>query len=202
MGKHSESTDTLVLQRIKVAAGGWVFTPADFTDVGSRDAVASALKRHKAAGRIRQLGRGLYDVPRTHKLLGLLWPSVESIVQALERKDGLRFAPSGIYAANLLGLSEQVPAKVVYLTDGAVRSIKVGPQVIRLQRTTPRNMATAGRLSGLVIQAFKSLGAVHITPTRIARLRQLPAAERAKLLDDIGLAPAWMRPHLQAIAKP
>jgi hypothetical protein len=202
MGKHTESTDTLVLQRITAAAGGWVFTPADFADTGSRDAVASALKRHKAAGRIRQLGRGLYDVPRTHKLLGLLWPSVESVVQALERKDGLRFAPSGVYAANLLGLSEQVPAKVVYLTDGAARSIKVGPQVIRLQRTTPRNMATAGRLSGLVIQAFKSLGAVHITPARIARLRQLPAVERAKLLDDLSLAPAWMRPHMIDIAKP
>lgn len=202
MGKHTESTDTLVLQRITAAAGSWVFTPADFADVGSRDAVASALKRHKAAGRIRQLGRGLYDVPRTHQLLGLLWPSVETVVQALERKDGLRFAPSGVYAANLLGLSEQVPAKVVYLTDGAARSIKVGPQVIRLQRTTPRNMATAGRLSGLVIQAFKSLGAVHITPARIARLRQLPAVERTKLLDDLSLAPAWMRPHMINIAKP
>jgi hypothetical protein len=202
MGKHTESTDTLVLRRIAAAAGGWVFTPADFADVGSRDAVASALKRHKAAGSIRQLGRGLYDVPRTHELFGLLWPSVESVVQALERKDGLRFAPSGVYAANLLGLSEQVPAKVVYLTDGAARSIKVGPQTIRLQRTTPRNMATAGRLSGLVIQAFKSLGAVHITAARIARLRQLPAAERAKLLDDLSLAPAWMRPHMIDIAKP
>jgi Family of unknown function (DUF6088) len=164
MRKHTESTDTQVLQRITAAVDGWVFTPADFADIGNRNAVASALKRYKAAGRIRQLGRGLYDVPRTDELFGVLWPGVESVVQAIERKDGLRFAPSGVYAANMLGLSEQVPAKVLYLTDGAMRFIKVGPQVIRLQRTTPRNMATAGRLSGLVIQAFKSLGAVHITP--------------------------------------
>lgn len=94
-----------------------------------------------------------------------------------------------MYAANLLGLSEQVPAKVVLLTDGRSRSIRTGPMQIALKRTSPRNRAADDRLSGLVIQAFKSLGPEHITPQRLAHLRKtLPAAERARLVTDLNLA--------------
>lgn len=203
MGKHTDSVDSQVLLRIHSNGPGWVFTPSDFADIGSRTAVATALKRHKTAGTIRLLGRGLYDVPRVHTLLGLLWPSIESVSQALERKDSIRLQPTGVYAANLLGLSEQVPATVVFLTDGTTRSVRVGPLLIRLTRTTPRNMAGAGQLSGLLIQAFRSLGADHITPQRIARLRQsLPAQERARVLQDLALAPEWMHIYLREVAQP
>lgn len=203
MGKHTDSIDNQVLQRIQAQGPGWVFTPQDFAELGARTAVASALKRHKAAGLIRLLGRGLYDVPRQHQRLGTLWPSVESVKQALERKDGLRLQPSGAYAANLLGLSEQVPAKVVFVTDGATRQVRVGPTAIQLKRTTPKNMAAAGRLSGLLIQAFRSLGREHMTPQRIEHLRQqLPAHERALILKDLALAPEWMHSHFREIASP
>lgn len=203
MGKHTESTDTQVLQRIQSHEAGWVFTPADFVDLGSRDAVATALKRHKAAGTIRLLGRGLYDVPRQHALLGTLWPSIEHVAEAVARKDGLRLQPIGVYAANLLGLSEQVPAQVVYLTDGATRTVKVGPTQIVFKRTTPRQMAAAGRLSGLLIQGFRSMGVKHVTPKHIESLRsRIPAEERAKVLADLALAPAWMHAYLKELARP
>lgn len=203
MGKHSDSADTQILQRIQANDAGWVFTPQDFADLGSRDAVATALRRYKAAGTIRLLGRGLYDVPRRHEMFGILWPEIESIAKALERKDGIRLQPTGVYAANLLGLSEQVPAKVVFLTDGATRMVTVGPTQISLKRTTPRHMAAAGRLSGLVIQALRSFGQVHVGPQHVQRLRErIPAPERAKLLDDLALAPAWMHPILREVASP
>ncbi len=203
MGKHSNSTDTLVLKRIRAKPEDWVFTPADFVDLGSRDAVATALKRHKAAGSIRLLGRGLYDVPRHHPALGTLWPSIENVADAVARKDGLRLQPTGVYAANLLGISEQVPAQVVYLTDGASRIVKVGPTQIVFKRTTPRHMAAAGRLSGLLIQAFRSMGQVHVKPQHIERLRsRIPAKERDAILADLSLAPAWMHPHFKEIAAP
>lgn len=203
MGKHTDSTDTQVLQRIQSHEAGWVFTPADFVDLGSRDAVATALKRHKAAGTIRLLGRGLYDVPRQHELLGTLWPSIEQVAEAVARKDGLRLQPIGVYAANLLGLSEQVPAQAVYLTDGATRTVKVGPTQIVFKRTTPRQMAAAGRLSGLLIQGLRSMGVKHVMPKHIESLRsRIPAEERAKVLEDLALAPAWMHAHLKEIARP
>jgi hypothetical protein len=122
-------------------------------------------------------------------------------MKALIGKDKLRVQPTGVYAANLLGLSEQVPAKIVLLTDGVSRTIHVGPMQLILKRTSPRRMAAAGRLSGLLIQALQSLGLPHITRERLDHLRQtLPPAERTKLLQDLALAPAWMHPFLRDLA--
>jgi hypothetical protein len=203
MTKHTSSIDSQLMQHIETQGQGWVFTPSDFADLGSRTAVASALMRYTAAGRIRQLSRGLYDMPRVHAALGTLWPDVSQVGNAFERKEGLRLQPSGAYAANLLGLSEQVPAKVVYLTDGPSREVQVGPTHITFKRTTLKNMACAGRLSGLLIQAFRFLGAKHITATRIAHLRSaLPAAERGAVVADLAYAPVWMRRWLQEVAQP
>jgi hypothetical protein len=203
MTKHTHSIDSQVWQRIEAQGEGWVFTPSDFADVGSRTAVASALMRHNAASRLRVLSRGLYDWPRQHPVLGVLWPDVSQVAQALERKDGLRLQPAGAYAANMLGLSEQVPAQVVYLTDGPSREVSVGPTQVSLKRTTPKNMACAGRLSGLLIQALRFLGEAHVTPERVAHLRSaMPAAQRAELSADLAYAPAWMRPYLLEVAQP
>jgi len=196
------SIDTQIARRVQRSPRGTVFTPASFAALGSRAAVDKALQRQVAKGTLRRLSRGLYDKPRQDAVLGTLWPSVDSVVKALAGKDKLRVQPAGVYAANLLGLSEQVPAKVVFLTDGASRSVHAGPMHITLKRTSPRNMAAANRMSGLVIQAFKSLGPKHITPQSLAHLRQtLPAAERARLLSDLDLAPGWMRPLLLDLAR-
>ncbi|PQA81552.1 hypothetical protein C5F52_20080 [Limnohabitans sp. TS-CS-82] len=203
MTKHTSSIDSQLMQYIEVQGQGWVFTPSDFADLGSRTAVASALMRYAATGRIRSLSRGLYDWPRVHAVLGMLWPDVAQVAQAFERKDGLRLQPSGAYAANLLGLSEQVPAKVEYLTDGPTREVLVGPTQIIFKRTTPKNMACAGRLSGLLIQAFRFLGPEHISQPRIAHLRSaLPVSERSGVIADLACAPVWMRRWLQEVAQP
>ena len=196
------SIDSQISRLVQDSAQGGVFTPDIFALLGSRAAIDKALQRLVARGQLRRLSRGLYDKPRHDELLGTLWPSVDAVVQAVAGKDMLRTQPAGVYAANMLGLSEQVPAKVVFLTDGISRTVKAGPMQISFKRTTPRQMAAAGRLSGLLIQAFKSLGAPHITVSRIERLRRnIPAAERARVLEDIALAPAWMRPFLREVAK-
>jgi len=198
----AHSLDTQLSRRVQRSASGTVFTPDSFATMGSRSAIDKALQRMVARGELRRLSRGLYDKPRHDELLGTLWPSVDAIVKAVAGKDRIRTQPTGVYAANLLGLSEQVPAQVVLLTDGISRTVQAGPMKISFKRTTPRQMAAAGRLSGLLIQAFKSLGAPHVTPTRLQRLRQtLPAEERAKVLQDLALAPAWMRPLLREVAR-
>lgn len=196
------SVGSQIARLVKESAPGTVFSPDAFALVGSRAAVDKALQRLVAKGELRRLSRGLYDKPRHDELLGTLWPSVDAVVQAVAGKDRLRTQPAGVYAANMLGLSEQVPAKVVLLTDGISRTVSAGPMQISFKRTTPRQMAGAGKLSGLLIQAFKCLGAQHITPARIERLRQnIPASERAGVLQDIALAPAWMRPFLLEVSR-
>jgi hypothetical protein len=171
-------------------------------DLGSRQAVDLVLHRLARKGTIRRLARGVYDYPKQHPVLGPLSPPADVIARALAGRDRTRLQPTGAYAANVLGLSEQVPAKAVFLTDGPSRTVKIGPTTIQLRRTTPRNMEAADRLSGLLIQALRELGEEHITPARIAHLRRiLPADKRRELLKDLRLAPAWMHPILRELAE-
>jgi len=181
---------------------GSVFTPGRFLDLGSRDAVDKVLSRLAQKGTIRRLARGLYDYPEHHLVMGILASSPDAIAQALAGKQGIRLQPSGAYAANLLGLSTQVPARIVYLTDGPSRTVRVGNQEIRLQRTTPRNMGPAGRTSGLVIQALRYLGQKHVDDAVIQTLqRKLTDQDKKRLIKDIAYAPAWVGTYMREIAQ-
>lgn len=200
--KSTQSIDKKVLSRIYGRGRGSVHVPTDFLDLGSRQAIGLALHRLAKKGTIRRLARGIYDYPKQHPTLGDLTPSAETIAQALAGRDRARLQPAGAYAANILGLTEQVPAKAVFLTDSLSRTAKIGPLTIQLRQTTPRNMASAGRLSGLLIQAFRELGKEHITPERIQHLkRTLPSEKRRELLKDLKLAPAWMHPLFRTLAE-
>ena len=196
------SIENKILSRIYGFKRGSIFTPSHFLDLGTRQAVDLALHRLVKKKTLRRLARGLYEYPREHPELGLLSPDIQKVAKALAGKDRIRLQPAGAYAANLLGLSEQVPAKVVFLTDGSSRTVKIGRQEIQLRQTTPRNMAAAGRLSGLLMQAFRHLGREHITTKRMAHLkRTLPAQERKQLIKDLPLAPTWMHPFFRQLAE-
>lgn len=200
--KNNGSIEKRILKRIYKSKAGRVFTPSNFLDVGSRSSVDLALHRLVKKKVLRRLARGLYEYPQEHPELGILSPNIESVAKALVGKDQLRLQPSGAYAANLLGLSMQVPAKVVFLTDGRSHTVKIGRQEIQLRHTTPRNMAAMGRLTGLLIQAFRHLGREHITRQRIAHLkRTLPTTERRRLIKDLSLAPTWMHPLFRDLAE-
>lgn len=201
MVKNSISIDKQILSRIYGHGRGWVFTPNHFKDLGSRDAIASALKRYKQSGKIRQLARGLYDYPRTDPDLGSLQPSADEIAKALAGRDAARLQPTGAYAANLLGLSTQVPMKVTYLTDGLSRTVQIGNRQIILKRTTPRNMATAGKVSGLVIQALRHVGQEGVDSQILEKLdRILDDQAKTQLLKDIRYAPAWIANIIRTLA--
>jgi Family of unknown function (DUF6088) len=182
---------------------GRVYTPSDFLDLGSPHGVGMALMRLVRNGALRRLARGLYDVPRHHALIGELRPSADEIVQALARRDGTVVQPAQGMAANLLSLSEQVPVRVVYETDGPSRTVKVGSLTIQLKHRSPRQVRSASPMSSLVFAALRSVGKTNVSEARIAHLREtLSANDRAALLKDLPLAPAWMHPHLRFIAAP
>lgn len=199
--KSPQAIDSRIVAAIHGRGRGSVFVPADFLDIGSREAVDVALHRLARQRTIRRLARGVYDFPKEHPVLGPLAPSAEDIARALAGRDRTRLQPAGAYAANALGLSEQVPAKAVFLTDGPARTVKIGPTTIQLRRTTPKNMEAAGRLSGLLIQALRELGQEHVTQQRRDHLkRTIPADKRRELLKDLRLAPAWMHPIIRELA--
>jgi hypothetical protein len=122
----TKSVDSQVIAEIRSRGRGSVFVPADFLEIGSRGAVDVTLHRLARQGTIRRLARGLYDFPKDHAALGRLSPSAQAVAEALAGRDRTHIQPAGAYAANTLGLSEQVPAKAVFLTDGPSRTVKVG----------------------------------------------------------------------------
>ena len=201
VSESATSIDSRVLAAIRSRGRGAVFVPADFLSIGSREAVYVTLHRLARTGTIRRLARGVYDFPKPHPVLGLLAPSAEAVAKAMAGRDRTRLQPAGAYAANALGLSEQVPAKAVFLTDGPSRTVRIGPTTIQLRRTTARNMAAAGRLSGLLMQALRELGEEHVTPERREHFKRIiPASQRRELLKDLPLAPAWMHPIFRELA--
>jgi len=189
----TQSIDNKVVRRIYGRKRGWVFTTTHFIDLGSRTAVAKALERLADVGTIRRLERGLYDYPEKHPVLGDIPANYERIAQALAGRDNLKIQPSGAYAANLLGLTDQVPARIVFLTDGPNRTVQIKNQQIVLKRTTPKNMATAGQVSGLIIQALRYLGKDHVDDKTIGMLKKrLTGDDKRQLMNDLRYAPAWI----------
>lgn len=201
--KQPQSIDNKILSRIYGKGRGYVFTPADFLDLARQDTVHQALSRHARAGTIRKLARGLYDYPRQNPRLGLIPPYDEDIAKALNGRHSTRIQVSGAHAANLLGLSTQVPMRTVFLTDGASRKVQIGRRQIVLKKTALRQMATAGRLGGTVIQALRWLGAPNVDDKVVATLRRkLSADDKKALLADLRYAPAWVAQVMRKVAAP
>ncbi len=196
------STPSRIERRMQRAPDDAVFCVGDFLDLDTRNAVDAALTWLTHKGTLRRLARGLYYLPRMNPLLGEIIPPKDAVVAALARRDHLRVRKIDAFAANLLGLSEQVPAKVDYLTDGRTRTVKIGPHVIKFRHVSPKTIATENSIVGLVIAGLRNLGKNHVTPQHLRRLREtIPAKERQRLLDDLTLAPVWMHPHLRSLAE-
>lgn len=200
MLKSTQTVQNKVLSRIYGKGRGWVFTPNHFLDLGTRKATDMALSRLRDAGTIRHLARGLYDYPKQHPKLGVLSPSPDAVAQAIAKSEATKLQPTGAYAVNRLGLSQQVPAQIVYLTGASEKTVQIGKQTIQLKRTTPKNIATAGTTSGLVIQAFRYLGKDGVQPEHIASLKHtLTAEDRERVWKDRRHAPIWMHPLLEQL---
>ena len=134
-------------------------------------------------------------------MLGPLSSSAEAIAKALAGRDRTRLQPASL-CGQRPGPVRAMPAKAVFLTDGPSRTVKIGQTTIQLRRTTARNMAAAGRLSGLLIQALRQLGEKRVTPERREHLRRtIPADKRRELIEDLPLAPAWMHPIFRELAQ-
>lgn len=190
----AETVEIKVLNEIKNTKRGTVFFVESFLRLSNAKAVGKALERLVAKGEITRVATGIYVRPKQSKLLGMLTPGIEDIAAAIAQRDKARIVPTGVYALNRLGLSTQVPLNVVYLTDGAARKIKIGNRTILLKKATPKNLAAMGEISGLVIQALKTIGKDKVEPYEEKRILDLLQKENQKNIEhDTVLAPEWIR---------
>jgi predicted transcriptional regulator of viral defense system len=200
--KVRQSIDNAILRSLRAATVGSVFTSRHFADVGSAEAVRKALSRLVKAGKIRRIRRGLYDLPQPHPITGQTAPNIKATVAALMEGSHAQWQFTGAYAANALGLSDQVPAKIIILTDGIPRKLTLGKLTLVFRRVAPRNLLGAGRRAGLVIQAFRYLKGSPDMAKHVSRLqRDLDAATKKDLAALAPKLPAWMKPLAQEISK-
>ena len=187
------------MRRAGATGRGGVFTPTDFLDVAARAAVDQALSRMAKAGKLRRLARGLYDFPKVHPKLGALSPTPDDVARALARETGSQAQIAGAHAANALGLSMQVPAKSLYLTDGPSRRIVLGKRVVDLRHASPKHLIAPGSPAGTVVQALRHVGPMRAADVAQIATRRLSTSDKRVLASSAVRAPAWMRPTLISI---
>lgn len=183
-----------ILQHLTGEGPGAVFTAKDFLDLGSRAAVDQALARLANAGRIRRIDRGVYDLPRVHPLAGPLWPAAERVARAIARQTDSHLKRSGASAANLLGLTPQVPAQAIWLTDGPSRRVRVGKLLVVLQHASRVDMLLPDTAAGMAIVALRHLGSDAASNPDLLRALagRLDATDRAALVGVRKQLPGWL----------
>jgi hypothetical protein len=199
-----ETINNKILIKVKKAKRGALFFSDNFASFGSAETVRRTLNRLVEKGEIDRVATGIFVRPEIDKIIGKITPKIEDIADAIARRDKAKIVPTGAYALNRLGLSTQVPMKIVYLTDGSARNIKVGNYTISFIRTSPKNVAAIGKISRLAIQALKSIGKENITQAEIEKIQNVLMNEKISYLEhDLRIAPAWIkeiiRPVLQKL---
>ena len=192
-----------IMKRVSAhGRGKWVCTPKDFLDLGSRVAVDQALHRLVKAGLLRRVGHGLYDMPRLSNVLKRPAPvDLDAAIAALARRDGVRIMPDGLVAANQLGLTNAVPAKASYVTDGHTRTLEIDGRTVWFRHAGPRVMQWAGKPAAPVVQALRWLGPDAAADARVVSTlrRLLPDHMKRDLFRNSRDLPGWALPLARSI---
>lgn len=187
------SVQTRIENKIKSMKRGSILFPSNFDDIGNVEVVKKSLLRLENKKFLVRLAHGIYLYPKQDKLLGVLYPTIEEIAVAIADRDKARIIPTGTTALNKLGLSTQIPMNIVFLTDGAPRSIVVGKRTIKFKRTSPKNLAVKGEITSLIIQALKEIGKDNVTAEQLERIKIHLEKEKQEIIEhDAKLAPVWI----------
>lgn len=201
---------TSVLGRIRADAPRKVWTPIDFLDLGSRDAVDKVLQRLTKAGTLRRIDRGLYDQPGFNKLTQKPnSPDPRYVIEAVGRRDQVRLLVDGMTAANEIGLTDAVPAKIVVHTDARLRPIRLGNVTITFRPAAASKLFWAGRPGMRIVQALHWMrdllsgdGEADRVRRRLGKLLEDPAtgaALKADLAGGLTTLPTWMQIFLRPL---
>lgn len=192
-----------ILKRIERLGRGKAFSAKDFLDIATRGSIDMALGSLVREGTIRRIRRGLYDMPKVNLALGgKLSPDIDEAAQAIARRQRWKIVPEGAWAANLLGLSTQVPAKIIYLTDGPSKEVEIGRRSIHFKHARPKAMAGLEGKLALVVQALRHLGKENVGTREIGTIRaKLSPKEKERLMTDTRFSVDWIYDVAKRIAE-
>ena len=180
---------------------GWAFSSKDLLEKFSRSQVDNLLSELVKKGKIRRVARGIYDYPKYSELLQkTLGPDIDQVARAIARKFNWRIEISGESALNLLGLSTQVPAKYVYLSDGPNKTYDIMGTTFEFKKSSLKDIGFKHRESSLIVQALKALGRDRITNETIKKIRtKIDEKGCNKILKDTKTATDWIYETIKKI---
>ncbi len=183
-----------VRTRIEAMSAGEVFIISDFSDIADTAVVRKVLSRLEEDGRIRRIMRGVYDRPEYNDFLGeYVEPVPDKVAHALARNFGWTIVPCGDTALNMLGLSTQVPAAWLYVSDGTYKEYTYNNTTIQFKRTTNKEISKISYKTALVIQALKALGKDKITDEIIKKIKAATSKEeKTAMFSEAKYATAWI----------
>lgn len=192
-----------IKDRILHADSGSVFVATDFTDITDKKTASMGLTRLETDGIIRRVLRGVYDKPEYNNFLQeYVAPIPNNVAQALARNFGWTIVPCGDTALNLLGLSTQVPATWVYVSDGMYKEYAYDNTIIQFKRTTNKEVSNLSYKTALTIQALKALGKDKIDNAIINYLQKLLSVnEKQAMLNEAKIATSWIYEHIKQICR-
>ena len=193
----------LIRDRINRSDIGTVYVAVDFVDISDKTSVNAYLARLVDEGLIRRVLRGVYDKPEYNDFLEeYVAPSPDKVANALARNFGWSIVPCGDTALNLLGLSTQVPAAWVYVSDGTYKEYTYDNTTIQFKRTTNKEVSKLSYKTALTVQALKALGKDKIDDTVISRLSKLLTAEEKKtMFEEAKAATSWIYEYIKQICR-
>jgi predicted transcriptional regulator of viral defense system len=187
------STSELVRNWAEAITLGEPFSSAELLALGTRAAIDHSLSRLTKAGVITRLTRGVYVRSITNEYVGQVTPEPFKIAQAVARGTGAQISMNGAEAARRFELSTQMSTQSLFLTTGRTRQIIIGKSKIRLQHTSSRKLALAGRPAGMALSALYYLGREEVTTSVIEKIKaKLAPAEFEQLRRSTELMPSWM----------
>ncbi len=195
-----QSIHNQIENKISNLKKGTILFIADFADFGTVENVKKVLLRLEKKQVLVRLAHGIYLYPKIDKDLGVLFPSTESIAEAIAKRDKTRIIPTGVFALQQLGISTQIPMNVVYLTNGAARKITVGKRTITFKKTAPKNLAIKNKLLSNVVQGLKELGKDNIDYSVREKIKiALEKIPTETLKEEIVNAPVWVRNEISIL---
>lgn len=195
-------THTYIETSISKRKPGELVFPTDFRGKGTEDAIKKALSRLAEKGRLSRLAHGIYFVPKIDPVFGIIYPAADEVAKMIAKKEKVRIKPAGAYALHQLGLTKQVPTRLVYITDGVSRNLKIGKTTIKFKATSNKKFSVKGKISGLLIQALEELDIDKMDTSTEIKIRDLLKKENPGLLKhDLGIAPARINDYIVKLLK-
>jgi hypothetical protein len=177
-----KSVSHIIEQKINRLKPGQVFLPSDFKGLGTSTAIRKALSRLVESRQVERMGQGIYVIPQNDMIFGKILPSMEQLAEALAKKEHVKIKPSGQHALNKVGLSNQVPMRLVFLTNGNSKKIQIGKNAIIFKSTTAKKLSMKGDITSLLFLGLEELDLKKLSRIQMDRIMELLKQENPENL--------------------